>query len=360
MDHAYGRGPVFTVGIEEELLLVDPQTHSLAPVAADVLRRLDAPPNAAGPEAYAAEIELRSPPCRSAGEAVDRLRTLRAAARRAGATLLAVGVHPEGELFHADLMTAERYRAVEASMRGLIRRTPECALHVHIGMPDPETAIRACNGLRRRLPLLVGLAASSPWWFGRDSGLASARYALVRAYPRRGVPRAFRDWEDYVATATAVVQAGDLADESFLWWDVRPHPGQGTVEVREMDVQAPLGHTAALAALVHGLALHSATVPAASPDPPAEVLDESCFRAARDGVDAVILDGDALRPLPEIAREAVAMARSHLRPEGADAALDGVEAILRGGGGAARQRAAHQRGGLQAVLEQLLEESAAD
>src|ERR687895_1658834 len=199
MDHAFGSQ--FTLGLEEELLLVDPTTHQLAPVAERVLPAMDLPLELAGYEAYAAELELRSPPCSSAGEAVEALGRVRDAARAAGGTLMGAGVHPAGALGDAQLVGEARYQQVLETMRGLIQRTPECALHVHVGMPDPETAIRVHNALRNHLPLLVGLSANSPWWFGADSGLASARYALVRAYPRRGVPRAFRDFEDFAATA---------------------------------------------------------------------------------------------------------------------------------------------------------------
>ena len=227
----------FTLGIEEELLLVDPLTRRLAPVAEQVLPAMEVADGAAAHEAYAAELELRSPICRTAGEAREALASARASARAAGATLMGAGIHPAAEPGDARLVEAERYRRVVASMRGLIQRTPECALHVHVGMPDAETAIRAFNGLRAELPMLLGLAASSPFWFGSDSGLASARWALVRAYPGRGIPRAFRDFEDYASAVDAAVRAGGLSDYTFLWWDLRPHPRLGTVELREMDAQ---------------------------------------------------------------------------------------------------------------------------
>ena len=151
---------------------------------------------------------------------------------------MAVGLHPSAEYGDVELVDAERYRRLDDLVGGLIRRTPECALHVHVGMPDPDSAIRVLNALRDNLPLLQGLAAASPYWFGSDSGLASARFSIVRAYPRRGVPRAFRDWDEYEEVAAAVSAAGDFEDDyTFIWWDVRAHPRLGTVEVREMDVQ---------------------------------------------------------------------------------------------------------------------------
>lgn len=344
----------FTLGIEEELFLLDPVGHALAPVAADVLGRIDAPAESVAHEAFAAEIELRSPPARHAGEAAATLGALRAAARAAGATLMGCGLHPTVEHGTAELVDAERYRRVEEDVRALIRRAPECALHVHVGMPDPETAIRVFNGLRRWLPLLAGLAAGSPFWFGADSGLASARAAIVRAYPGRGVPRAFHDFDDWERTVEASLVAGGLEDATRLWWDMRLQPRLGTVEVRELDAQGSLDDAAALAALVHGLALLEADGAAGDEPPPTEALAWSSFRAARDGVTAEIFSGDRLAPLAEVARAAVAAVRPRLAERGGDAALDGVERIVATGGGATWQRAANARGGMTGLLAELV------
>ena len=354
MEHAFGTGRPFTVGIEEELLLVDARTHALAPVAERVLPAMALPAQTAAHEAYAAEIELRSPPSRDAGEAARALRDVRAAARDAGAVLMGAGVHPAGQLGDAPLVHHERYARVDDQMRGLIRRTPECALHVHVGMPDAETAIRCFNGLRPYLPLLQGLSANSPWWFGADSGMASARAALVRAYPGRGIPRAFRDFEDYATTVAAAVDAGGLDDYTFLWWDVRPHPRLGTIEVREMDAQASVEDVAAIAALVHGLAMHAAERGPEAADP-AEGLAWSSFRAARDGLDATLRVDGRILPLRDLGRQAVELARPH-----AGDALEGIERILSDGGGAERQRRAFGRAGLDGMLADLVERTSAD
>jgi len=215
MEHAFGTGTPFTVGVEEELLLVSPDGARLAHDAEQVLARLDLAPDAAGHEAFASEVELRSPPSPDATSAAETLAAGRRAAAAAGATLLGVGLHPTASFGDARLVDLPRYATVDETMRGLIRRTPECALHVHVGMPGPEEAIRACNGLRRHLPLLIALTANSPWWFGHDSELASARWAIVRSYPTRGVPRAFRDFADYEETVSAYLAAADHDDPTF-------------------------------------------------------------------------------------------------------------------------------------------------
>jgi len=358
LDHAFGRSGGFTLGIEEELLLVDPETHGLTPVAERLLAAIELPEGAAGHEAYAAEIELRTPITRDVDEATAALRRGRAAAREAGATLLGAGVHPAGELGDAAHVDSDRYRRAGEAMRGLLRRTPECALHVHVGMPDPATAIKVFNGVRAYLPLLQGLSANSPFWFGRDSGLASARSALVRSYPGRGVPRAFRDFDEWVETVEATATAGHLDDYTFLWWDVRPHPRLGTVELREMDAQSRLEDVAALAGLIHALAVEQAELPGAK-QPPAEAIAYSCFRASRDGLEATILDEGRLRPLREVAAETVDRLRPHARQVAADGALEEVERLLEGGG-ADRQRAAHANGGMSGLLSHLAAETASD
>jgi carboxylate-amine ligase len=350
-DHAFGGGAAFAVGIEEELLLVDPETHALAPAAQTILGRLGATPRSViDHEAYAAELELRSPPSPDVPAAISALRDARRTAREAGATLMGAGLHPNAVLGDAELVDSDRYRRVEDLMRGLIRRTPECALHIHVAMPDPEAAVRALNGLREALPLLQALAANSPFWFGSDSGMASARAALVRSYPGRGVPRAFADWADYVATAQAALSAGDLPDYTYLWWDVRLQPRLGTVEIREIDAQSSLRDVAGIAALVHALARRAAESGRAAPATRSEALALSAFLAARDGLDARAVEADGRRTT---LRERTWTLLAAL-DDGGDPSLPEVERLLREGSGAARQRAAFERGGMAGLLGHLV------
>jgi glutamate---cysteine ligase / carboxylate-amine ligase len=356
MEHAFGTSEPFTLGIEEELLLVDPETRRLSSVASEVLAAMEAHERAASHEVYAASIELRSPPRPDAEDAAREVAGLRAAARDAGATLIGAGVHPAGELGDVPLVDKERYRLVGGSMRGLIRRTPECALHIHVGMPDADTAIRVFNGMRSYLPLLLALSANSPMWFGQDSGLASARFALVRSYPRRVVPRAFEDLDDYASTIAAVAEAGDLSDYTYVWWDVRLHPRLGTIELRELDAQSRIGDAAAIAAFVQALARHLSEHPR-NPER-SETISESSFRASRDGVQATLLDDGELRPVRDIARRALDQVSAAARELGGEAALAGIERLLDEGGGSGRQRRALEHGGVEAVLEQLVQETA--
>jgi carboxylate-amine ligase len=353
-------GRDFALGVEEELIAVDAQTLALSHTGVDVLARMTVPPGtgSAHPDTYAALVELASPVSRDAGEGVQALDALRARARAAGATLIGAGIHPDGAFGDVVHVPEPRYDEIHAQLRGLLRRTPTCALHVHVGMPDAETAIRVADGLPEHLPLLQALAANSPLWHGVESGLATARAQLFRGYPRGDIPPAFGSyaaWEELVA---GVVAAGDAPDYTFLWWDLRPHPKLGTVEVRAMDAQSALWSVAGLTGLVHGLARAAAEAPVAHPTP-REVLMESSFRAARDGLGATLWHEGALRPVPEIARAAVERARPFAAELGSDGALDEVERLLREGGGADRQRAAFARGGMRAVLQLLVDETAA-
>ena len=353
MEHAFGRGESFALGVEEELLLVDPETLALDHRASEILPRLG---DAAKPDVYEAEVETASPVSRGAEEAVAALGAVRDRMREAGATLIGCGIHPEAPFGEAPHVPGERYEAIAASMRGFMHRTPTCALHVHVGMPDPGSAIRAFNGLRAYLPVLQGLAAHSPYWHGLDSGFASARAQLFRGLPRAVIPPAFAAWEDYEAYVDAWLSAGDAPDYTFLWWDVRPHPRLGTVELRAMDAQSRLASVAGLAALVHGLALALLDGRAEPPSPGPEIV-ESSYRAGRDGLEATLRWDGAMRPLRELAAEAIELARAALAGRGAGGALEEAERLLREGNGADRMRAAHAEGGMRAVLERLVAEA---
>ena len=356
--HAFGAGPSFRLGVEEEHLLVAPTgDHALDPAINDLLGNLEGVPGAVEPDTFAACVELVTPVVDDAGEASRALARLRGAVLDAGGTPLGVGLHPAslwGEASHAD---GPRYQRLATDLRGLLDRTPTCALHVHVGLPDPETAIRVTNRMRAHLPLLVALSANSPFWQGTDSGLASTRWATWRAYPRTGVPPTFADYAHYEQHVAEVCAAGGLPDFSYLWWDVRPNPRLGTVEVRVMDAQSSVDATAGLAALVHGLVIAEAEAPLRGSAPPAgpDAVAEGCFRAARDGLDAELWDGHGWRPARELAADALARVRGHA-PAGAQEPID---RLLRRGGGAGRQREAFARDGLPGVLAQLVADTAA-
>jgi carboxylate-amine ligase len=355
MEHRFGRSAPFALGVEEELLLVqEAPPHRLDHRASEFVERVGSPH--VKPDVYEAMVELASPICRDAAEAGAELERLRGGLRDAGGTPAGGGLHPEAEFGEAVHVPHPRYDEIHASMRGLLERTPTAALHVHVGMPDAETAIAVCNRLRAHLPLLQALAAHSPYWHGRDAGFATARAQVFRGFPRAVIPRAFDGWEDYVAAVEAWTAAGELPDYTYLWWDIRPHPKLGTVEVRAMDAQSRLATVAGLAALVHALA--AACADGHGTVEPEEALTEASFRAGRDGLDATIWWEGAPRPVPEVAAAALGLARPYARQQGGEYALEEVERVLAEGNGADRMRTAYAVGGMTAVLAGLVRDAA--
>jgi carboxylate-amine ligase len=293
---------------------------------------------------------------RSPAEAVEDLRGLRAAAVATGAHLLGAGIHPAESFGHVRHIDDDRYRRIVHDMRGLVARAPTCALHVHVGMPDASTAVRVTNGLRDHLPLLQALSANSPFWHGIDSGLASARAALFRSAPRSEIPRPFADWDDYLASVAAILAAGQLPDYTFLWWDVRPHPRLGTVELRAMDAQSSPRAVLALAALVQALAVHEAEHPPRAWTP-REALMESSFRArAGRGSSQPAAQRVTATRRPDHA-DVLSQVRPHASALHAEAALDEVQWLLTTGGGAARQRQTVDRWAMAGLLELLVAET---
>jgi carboxylate-amine ligase len=350
---AFGAGPPFTVGVEEELFLVDPVTGRQTNASAAVLDRLGVVRGTVERELHACQVELITDVCPSALEAARTLERLRAAVLATGAGLIGSGTHPSALEGEAAITDRERYERIH-DLLGDAVATPVGGLHIHVGMPDAETAIRAFNGLRRHLPLLQALAANSPFRHGRDTGLASAREVTVRGWPRSGVPRAMRDYEDFRRASAVLARAADVPDYTWFWWKLRPHPRLGTVEVRALDAQASLKDTAALVALTHCLARHAAEADP-QPDPPREVLEEGLFRAARFGVDAELPDADGrLRGIAELLDDALAVARPQAQVLGCVDELGYLSELLGHRGGAGLQRRSYEIAGMDGLLRDLV------
>jgi glutamate---cysteine ligase / carboxylate-amine ligase len=280
------------------------------------------------------------------------LADMRRAARATGAGLLGAGTHPGALEGSAEITDQDRYERIRYLL-GDAAVTPVAGLHVHVGMPDADTAVRVFNGLREHLPLLNALAANSPFRHGRDTGLASAREVTLRSWPRSGVPRALRDFADFEELAELLCRAAGVADYTWFWWKLRPHPKLGTVEVRALDAQTTLEDTAALVALTHCLARHAAESESGSPSPP-ELLEEGLFRAARFGTAAQLPDADGrLRDVEQLLDDALAHAGDYAPDLGCEAELGALPDLLVRGGGAGRQRSLHEIAGMDALLREL-------
>lgn len=326
----------WTVGVEEEVMLLDPRDWSLASRIDDVLPALPAEvAERAAAETHGSALELASRPQLTVGAAIDELASLRAglAAALAALELRAAvsGTHPFAQWKEIEVSHGERYRSIYDSMRELARREPTFALHVHVAVPDPESAVRALRGLRVHIPLLLALAANSPFWQGRDTGLAAARVPVFGTFPRVGIPRRFSDYAEYVEAVDVLLRCDAFPEPTFLWWDVRLQPRFGTIEVRIMDAQTRVGDNAALAALVQCVVRLEATegyadeAIAARP----EVLEENRFIATRDGMRALFIDPqhDTRRPAREILDELLAVCGPHAVALDCTAELAGVAAL---------------------------------
>ena len=297
----------YTLGIEEEVMLLEPGTWRLAPAIESVMKALD--PELCEhvtAETHNSAIELATSVNDGVAPAVAELRSLREALARdlqpLGIQAACAGTHPFAVWTDTKVSSGERYQAVYGSVRELARREPTFALHFHVGVADPEDAIRLANRLRAHLPLLLALSANSPFWQGRDTGLASARTPLFQAFPRVGVPREFDDYADYANTVDLLISAGAIAESTFLWWDVRPQPRFGTVEIRIMDAQTRVHETAALAALVQSVARLEIEEGWIEPElvSAPEVLIENRFIAARDGMSGELISARRGRRVPAL------------------------------------------------------------
>jgi carboxylate-amine ligase len=352
----FGVAPHLAIGLEDELFVLDPVTLELRGRAADVIEKVEAPLGRLKAELHASQVELTTPVCSNADEAVCRLAELRRALLTSGEVVLAAGLHPT-DASALQVTRDARYKGVVELLGAAMFRAPEAALHVHVGMADRDLALAAVNGLREQVPLLLALSASSPFREGVDTGWASARAMQIRAYPRWEVPRAFATWDEYEEIVSAVLMAAGIDDYTQLWWLVRPHPRLGTVELRVMDAQPSLDAIRGLAALTQGLAAHAAEAPPVRPLP-SEVLNESLFQAARFGLAARLVDpSGAVRPARELAQAAIERAGHALKATGGGVALDEITRILREGTSADRQRLAWARGGPHEVLERLVLET---
>jgi carboxylate-amine ligase len=352
-DVAFGTERPFSVGIEEELFLVDPLSGVLANTSEAATQRVGAVPGRVERELHACQVELISPVCTTVVEAVASLRAMRDAVRATGAGLLGAGTHPSAVEGAAEITDKDRYERIRELLGDAVV-TPVSGLHVHVGMPDARAAIRAFNGLREHLPLLLALSANSPFRHGRDTGLASAREVTLRGWPRSGVPRALESFDDFEALAELMGRAAGVPDYTWFWWKLRPHPRLGTVEVRSLDAQTTPEETAALAALVHCLARHWAEQETLTPSAP-ELIEEGLFRAARFGTAAQLPDGEGRpHPLTEVLDQTLELCARPADELGCARELESLPAMVAAGGGAGRQREVHSISGMDTLLRELV------
>ena len=287
-------------------------------------------------ETHEAALELRTAPHATVREAVSEMRELRrlltSHLAELGLSAASAGTYPGPGSEPTKVSPSSRYQVIQRTMRGIARREPTFALHVHVGVPDAPSAIRLVNQLRAHLPMLLALSASSPFLRGESTGLASNRTILFQGFPRTGLPRQFESYADWVGTVDLLLRSGAIPEPTFLWWDIRPQPRLGTVEVRIMDAQPRLAATAALTALVQALARLELEHGFAAPSlvRANEALAENRFIAARDATEAELIDPTrgARVPLARLLDDVLAATRPHAKELDALEELEDIHTLL--------------------------------
>src|SRR6187431_3434712 len=350
LDHAFGKGEPYTLGVEEEYMLLDPQSFDLVQhidtfLATVVGHELEAQMKA---ELMQSVLEIATPVCRTAAEVDTELRKLReyvtTVAQGHSLRVGSAGTHPFS-LFERQRITAkDRYRALVDQMQYVARRELIFGLHIHVAVDDAEKAIQVVNGLLPQLGPLLALSASSPFWRGEPTGLASSRQMVFAAFPRSGPPPRFRDYSDYAAVVGQLERTGCIADYTHIWWDIRPHPKWGTIEVRICDAVTRIEDAVAIAAYCQALVKMLSETYDAGEEIPSHhriLTSENKWLAARYGLEAPVMDlstGRRIRiPLAKLVRRTLRELEPHARELGSERELEGIEEILSRGNSAEAQ-----------------------
>lgn len=348
LDHSFN-GTAFTIGIEEELMLLDPVSLDLTPGIERILGTL--PPEYEGqvkPELFQSVLEIATRPCGDLPEAIAELAELRrlvaGLAAEGGMLLGAAGTHPFARCDEQLIVQRDRYLELHQELGFIAERELIFGTHVHVGIDEPDKAIYVADGIRRYLPLMLAISANSPYWEGADTGMQSARTPVFRAFPRVGVPPHYGTWEIFSARVEQMMRSGAIEDYTYLWWDVRPHPKLGTVETRIFDQANLLEDTAAFAALTQSLA-HRLAQTYANGEPlfevPGELVDDNKVRAALHGMHGDLLDlGEGTHvPAVELAGRVLEEVEPSAAALGCSQELGRINEIIRQGTGATRQAA---------------------
>jgi carboxylate-amine ligase len=350
LDHKFGASPPFTLGVEEEYMLLDPVNFDLVQHVDTVLTAVQDGEftERIGPELMQSVVEISTPVCRTAGDVDTELRRLRSyvteIARSQELRVGSAGTHPFS-LFERQRITArDRYRNLVDQLQYVARRELIFGLHIHVAVDDPEKAIHVTSALLLHLAELLALSASSPFWRGEATGLASSRQMVFAAFPRSGPPPRFRDYADYAEVVGQLEKTGCIADYTHIWWDIRLHPRFGTIEVRVMDAVSRVEDTTALAAYVQSLVKHYSEAYEAGRELPSYhriLTTENKWLGARYGLEAPVMDlvtGRRNRvPVAQLVRRALREIEPHARELGSERELEGIRDILGRGNGSDRQ-----------------------
>ena len=331
LDHAFGTSDPYTLGVEEEYMLLDGETFDLVQhidtvLAAVAGHELEPRINA---ELMQSVLEIATPVCHTPADVAAQLRQLRGyvceVARERGMRVGSAGTHPFS-LFERQRITAkDRYRALVDQLQYIARRELIFGMHVHVAVDDPEKAIQVVNALIGHLAELVALSASSPFWRGEPTGLRSSRHMVFAAFPRSGPPPRFRDYADYAEVVGQLERTGCIADYTHIWWDIRLHPRLGTIEIRICDAVTRLDDVIAITAFCQALVKHYSERFDAGEEIPSFhriLTTENKWLAARYGLDAPVMDlltGRRNRmPVAQVIRRTLKLVEPHARELGSE------------------------------------------
>jgi carboxylate-amine ligase len=345
-------GSDYSLGVEEELHIVDATTGELVQKIEEIMSRLpDELREFVSYELFQSVMEIKTPPCASVAEAERHLRELRGRvgswAAACDASLASAGTHPFSRYRDQKITDQDRYKQVIKTLRWIAQREVIFGQHVHVSVPGPEEAIIAHNRLSQQSPLLLALSANSPFWQGFDTGFESSRVKIFETFPRAGLPPAFPDFEAFEGYVDLMVESGAMEDYTYCWWDVRPHAKMGTIELRVLDSQTNLKYTTSLTALTQCLVAN--ILEEVEPQGPynRELALENKWRASRHGMNATFYDAHERTSVParDMARDLVERLKPHAQDLHCENELEGILDIVEGGTGSQRQREIYERSG---------------
>ena len=360
----------FTIGVEEEFQIVDPDTWALrshvselltasAPALGDQIKR----------ELHQSIVEVGTKICADVGELEDEVyrtrRELSQSAERVGLRVAAAGTHPFSSWKDQVISPGARYESIVEELQQLARSLLIFGLHIHVAVPDRTSTIELLNEARYFLPHLLALSTSSPFWQGRDTGLKSYRTTVFRRFPRSGIPDQFDSWSEYEDYVNTLVELHCIDNGKKVWWDLRPHPVFGTLEFRVCDVPTSPRATIALAALAQAIVVKLYRLRRSNLGfriYPRALVEENKWRAARYGMDGNLIDFGrrAEVPMRDLAGELLEFVDDVVDELGSRRALQYVHQIVQEGTSADRQLAVfRQTGDLKAVVQWLVDETRA-
>ncbi len=341
----------YTLGVEEEMHIVDAATGELVPKIEEIMTRLPEDlKEAVSYELFQSVLEIKTPPCSSVAEAEGILRELRSRvgswAAACDSSLASAGTHPFSLYKDQKITAQDRYKRVIETLRWVAEREVIFGQHVHVGVPNEEAVIEAHNRLSEQVPLLLALSANSPYWQGIDTGYDSTRVKIFETFPRSGLPPAFPDYEALESYVDLMVDSGAIDDYTFCWWDVRPHSRIGTIELRVLDSQTSLKYAMSLAALTQCLVVSFLTGDPKGPYD-RELAIENKWRASRHGLEAAFYDPEKGSSIPAstLARDLINELRPVSQDLGCENELEGVLEIVENGTGSQHQRNVYENSG---------------